>query len=119
MDINTEANNVASTNTAELQPNPNGELVPDIVFEEEREKWKGYIEWEDYPEKKEQAAAKFARFKFPPPPEFQLGPLPQTNPVLEGIRWKLWHRAIGGPLTKVPEESWEVVLRASNATICP
>lgn len=52
-------------------------------------------------------------YKFPPPPEFQLGPLPTTNPVLEGVRWKLWHKAIGGPLSNMPEESWEDVKKAS------
>jgi len=78
---------------------------------EEREGWKGYVEWEDYPEKKQKAHEQFKRFKFPPPPEFQLGPIPDTNPVLEGTRWKLWHKAIGGVLTNVPEESWEVVLK--------
>jgi sulfite oxidase len=40
-----------------------------------------------------------------------LEPIPATNPVLEGKRWKLWHKAIGGVLTKVPEISWETVLK--------
>lgn len=43
-----------------------------------------YVEWEDYPEKKAQAHAILESKKFPPPPEFQLSPLPTTNPVLEG-----------------------------------
>ena len=34
-------------------------------FAEEREGWKGYIEWENYPEKKKQAAEVLARNKFP------------------------------------------------------
>ena len=68
-----------------------------------------YIEWEDYPEKKELAHQILISQRFPPPPDFQLATIPLTNPVLEGIRWKLWHRAIGGPLTNVPEESWERV----------
>lgn len=55
-----------------------------------------------------------ARYTFPPPPEFQLGPIPDTNPVLEGERWKLWHRAIGGALTNVPEESWATVIREKH-----
>ena len=33
-------------------------------------------------------------------------PLPKTNPVLEGVRWKQWHKAVGGPLYHVPEVSW-------------
>lgn len=85
-----------------------------VVFEEERPGWNGYIEWEDYPEKKAQAAARFAKFKFPPPPEFQLGPLPETNPVLEGTRWKMWHQALGGHLAAYPDESWKRVLEVSG-----
>lgn len=34
-------------------------------FEEERPGWKGYIEWERYPEKKNQAAEVLARYDFP------------------------------------------------------
>jgi hypothetical protein len=34
-------------------------------FAEEREGWKGYIEWERYPEKKEQAAKILAQYDFP------------------------------------------------------
>lgn len=89
-------------------------IAPDIAFAEETKGWKGYIEWERYPEKKAQAAAILARFKFPPPPEFQLGPVPDTNPVLEGVRWKMWHKAVGGPLTYVPEESWQRVLEEKH-----
>lgn len=36
------------------------------------------------------------------------------TPPLAGVRWKLWHKAIGGPLTNVPEESWEVVLKEKH-----
>lgn len=35
------------------------------VFEEEREGWKGYIEWEKYPEKKKQAAKILKQYDFP------------------------------------------------------
>lgn len=35
------------------------------VFEEEREGWKGYIEWERYPEKKKKAAQIMANYDFP------------------------------------------------------
>lgn len=33
---------------------------------------------------------------------------------LTGVRWKLWHKAIGGPLTNVPEESWEIVKKEKH-----
>jgi len=104
---------VADSNTTELQLNGESEDV-DLDVTEEREGWKGYVEWEDYPEKKAKAHQRFQRYKFPPPPEFQLGPIPATNPVLEGVRWKLWHKAIGGVLTNVPEESWKTVLEVGN-----
>lgn len=35
------------------------------LFEEERKGWKGYIEWERYPEKKKQAAEILAKYDFP------------------------------------------------------
>ncbi|EAT79539.2 hypothetical protein SNOG_13212 [Parastagonospora nodorum SN15] len=35
------------------------------VFAEERKGWKGYVEWERYPEKKKQAAEVLARYDFP------------------------------------------------------
>lgn len=89
-------------------------MDPDVIFAEETPGWKGYIEWEKYPEKKAQAAAILKRYNFPHPPEFQLGPIPDTNPVLEGVRWKLWHKAIGGPLTNVPELSWDIVLKEKH-----
>lgn len=86
---------------------------PDFEVKEERPGWKGYVEWEDYPDKKARAHRRFTRFKFPPPPEFQLEQVPDTNPVLEGVRWKLWHKAIGGALTDVPELSWKTVLEVN------
>ncbi|KAI2627643.1 molybdopterin binding oxidoreductase [Hypoxylon sp. NC1633] len=76
--------------------------------------WEGYVEWEDYPDKKRRAHEILASQEFPPPPEFQLAAIPGTNPVLEGIRWKLWHRAIGGRLAVVPEESWAIVLKEKS-----
>lgn len=33
-------------------------------FADEREGWKGYIEWEKYPEKKKEAAAILAQYQF-------------------------------------------------------
>ena len=108
--ITIESKHLPTSNEAELRP---GDHPDDsgIVFTEEREGWKGYVEWEKYPEKKTQAATRFSKYKFPPPPEFQLGNLPDTNPVLQGTRWKLWHKAIGGPLADYPEESWRRVLK--------
>ena len=34
-------------------------------FAEEREGWKGYIEWEKYPEKKKQVEEILKRYEFP------------------------------------------------------
>ena len=44
-------------------------------------------------------------------PEFQLGDIPGTNPVLPGIRRKTWHHAIGGELATVPEDSWATTVQ--------
>ena len=86
------------------------------LFAEEFPGWRGYIEWEDYPDKRAEAAAMLAKVAstFPPPPEFQLGPIPDTNPVLEGVRWKMWHKALGGPLRSIPEESWLRVIQEKH-----
>ena len=94
----------------------NEKVDVDKVFAEEFSGWRGYIEWEDYPEKRAEAAAMLAKVAstFPPPPEFQLGPIPNTNPVLEGVRWKMWHKALGGPLKYVPEESWLRVIQEKH-----
>jgi sulfite oxidase len=43
-----------------------------------------------------------------------MGPIPDTNPVLPGTHWKMWHHAVGGELTSVPEDSWETVLREKH-----
>lgn len=42
-------------------------------------------------------------------PEFQLEPLPKTNPRLEGVRWKQYHKALDETLENLPEESWQTV----------
>jgi sulfite oxidase len=55
--------------------------------------------------KKAKVAAILVKHPFPPPPEFQLAPIPDAIPILEGKRWELWHKTIGGWLTNVPEES--------------
>ncbi|KAF4307339.1 hypothetical protein GTA08_BOTSDO05378 [Botryosphaeria dothidea] len=101
---------------------PNGGLPlrhwsknPDApFFAEEREGWKGYIEWENYPEKKQKAAEIMAKNKFPDPPEFQLEPLPKTNPVLNGERFKAYHHAMGPTLANIPDISWEYVLKEKS-----
>jgi hypothetical protein len=38
----------------------------------------------------------------------------ETNPVLEGTRWKAWHTAIGGALTNIPDISWEIVKKEKH-----
>ncbi|KAI1431043.1 sulfite oxidase [Xylaria sp. CBS 124048] len=91
------------------KPKFNGELAKD-----ELPGWDGYVEWEDYPEKRKEAHEILISQTFPPPPEFQLQQIPGTNPVLEGVRWKEWHRAIGGRLKNVPEESWDIVLKEKH-----
>ncbi|OBT53064.1 hypothetical protein VE04_07831 [Pseudogymnoascus sp. 24MN13] len=87
---------------------------PNKLFCRELEGWKGYVEWEKYPEKKAKAHKILKSQTFPPNAEFQMGPIPNTNPVLPGTHWKLWHHAIGGELTDVPEDSWKTVLREKH-----
>jgi len=98
----------------EEEPDTGMDDVGKILFAEELPGWEGYVEWEDYPEKKAKAAAILAKHTFPPPPEFQLGPVPASNPVLEGVRWKLWHKALGGPVASFPEESWVRVIQEKH-----
>jgi len=90
------------------------DVQADAVFAEEKEGWHGYIEWENCPEKRAIAHKILLSKEFPHPPEFQLAPIPDTNPVLEGVRWKMWHRAIGGPLSNLPEQSWQIVLEEKH-----
>lgn len=78
-------------------------------FAEEKKGWKGYVEWEKYPDKKAEAAKILSGYKFPGPPEFQLNPIPQTNPLLEGVRWKQYHYAMGDTLKDIPDISWKYV----------
>ncbi|PSK55892.1 Sulfite oxidase [Elsinoe australis] len=89
--------------------------VPQPYFAEEREGWKGYIEWEKYPEKAKQAQEILAKYTFPPPPEFQSVPLPDSNPILEGVRWKQYHAAMGPTLKDLPDISWEYVKKEKSA----
>ncbi|KAF9466226.1 Oxidoreductase, molybdopterin-binding domain-containing protein [Collybia nuda] len=77
------------------------------IFPEEKPGWHGYIEWEDKPEKKALAQKILKSKKFPYPPEFQLAPLPKTNPILIGHRWKAYHAALG--IEKIVDDSWKTV----------
>ncbi|KOS21319.1 putative sulfite oxidase [Escovopsis weberi] len=113
LNIRTHSPQIADTHSLQVREDAE---VDDATFvvSEERQGWRGYVEWEDYPEKKPKARKRFSRFRFPPPPEFQLLPVPATNPVLEGLRWKLWHKAIGGVLTGMPKKSWRTVLEEKH-----
>ncbi|KAK7037250.1 hypothetical protein VNI00_011241 [Paramarasmius palmivorus] len=77
------------------------------TFADERSGWTGYVEWENYPEKKEIAKQILRTKKFTPIPEFQFVPLPNTNPVLIGHRWKEYHEVLG--LKSIVDFSWETV----------
>lgn len=44
--------------------------------------------------------------------EFQFEPLPKTNPVLVGHRWKEYHEALG--LKSIVDFSWETVQREKH-----
>lgn len=87
---------------------------PKKLFPREIEGWKGYVEWEEYPERKKAAHKILTSQAFPPNPEYQMGPIPDTNPVLPGTHWKQWHHAVGGELTDVPEDSWNTVLKEKH-----
>lgn len=84
------------------------------LFAREREGWVGYVEWEDYPEKKAKAHKILTSQTFPPCPDFQWGPIPGTNPVLPGDDFKAWHAAIGGEMTPVADDSWKTVLKEKH-----
>lgn len=43
-------------------------------FKEERDGWKGYIEWEKYPEKKKQVEELMRQYDFPDVSEYVNGP---------------------------------------------
>ncbi|KAF2200303.1 sulfite oxidase mitochondrial precursor [Delitschia confertaspora ATCC 74209] len=84
------------------------------VFPEERPGWGGYIEWEEYPEKKKKAAEILKQYDFPVPPEYQFEPMPKTNPMLEGVRWKQYHYAMGPTLKDLPDISWKYVQKEKS-----
>lgn len=87
---------------------------PAPSYPEERKGWAGYVEWEKYPEKKKHAEQVLAQYKFPGPPEFQLYPIPETNPLLEGVRWKQYHYALGDTLKDLPDISWKYVTQEKS-----
>lgn len=73
-----------------------------------------YVEWEKYPDKKAKAHKILTSQTFPPNPEYQMGPIPDTNPVLPGDDYKAWHAAIGGELKTVADDSWATVLKEKH-----
>ncbi|KAJ5231637.1 Eukaryotic molybdopterin oxidoreductase [Penicillium citrinum] len=79
------------------------------LFKRERPGWKGYVEWEDYPEKKAKARKLLTSQRFPSSPDFMFGPIPETNPVIAGDDFVAWHEALGGELATVAEDSWRIV----------
>lgn len=94
---------------APLPPLKDGATEEAITFDEEMPGWSGYINWEKYPEKKKKASRHLAKYKFENPPEFQLVPLPNTNPIIEGVRWKQYHAVMGPTLAPLPDISWKYV----------
>ncbi|KIJ64599.1 hypothetical protein HYDPIDRAFT_175536 [Hydnomerulius pinastri MD-312] len=79
------------------------------LFADEKQGWSGYVEWEKYPDKKGLAKKILKTHKFTQIPEFQFVPLPDTNPVLIGHRWKEYHEALG--LKSIVDYSWKTVLK--------
>ncbi|KAF9222999.1 molybdopterin binding oxidoreductase [Gyrodon lividus] len=77
------------------------------LFADEKQGWSGYVEWEKYPDKKALAREILKTHRFTQVPEFQFVPLPDTNPVLIGHRWKEYHEALG--LKSIVDFSWETV----------
>ncbi|KAJ5805970.1 Eukaryotic molybdopterin oxidoreductase [Penicillium pulvis] len=84
------------------------------LFARERKGWKGYVEWENYPQKKDKAHKILTSQTFDPCPDFNFGPIPGTNPVLPGDDFKEWHAALGGELTTASDDSWRCVLKEKH-----
>ncbi|KAI2794524.1 hypothetical protein POX_a01123 [Penicillium oxalicum] len=84
------------------------------LFSRERDGWEGYIEWEEFPEKKAQAHKILTSQSFPECPDYMFGPIPDTNPVLTGDDFKAWHAALGGELTTAADDSWRIVLEEKH-----
>lgn len=64
-----------------------------------------------YPKKTQQTEETYVQYKSPGCPGSQLVPLPQINPILEGVRWRQYHYAMSDTQKSVPEMSWECVLK--------
>ncbi|CAF3734547.1 unnamed protein product [Rotaria sp. Silwood1] len=81
------------------------------IFPEELVGWHGYVEWENYPERRKKAREILTAYKdqFTPIPEYQFKPLPETNPILIGHRWKEYFAVLGPTLKDTPAESWAIV----------
>ncbi|KAI0783500.1 sulfite oxidase mitochondrial precursor [Abortiporus biennis] len=77
------------------------------LFPEERPGWRGFVEWEDKPERKQIAHEILKTKQFTAIPDFQTDPLPKTNPILIGHRWKEYHEALG--LKSIVDFSWDMV----------
>lgn len=90
------------------------------------------MEWEKYADKKSIASEILNASKFTPIPgeltcasrykpvnvlpEFQFNfPLPTTNPILIGYRWKEYHEVLG--LKKIVDFSWDVVQKEKHDLI--
>ncbi|EIN13064.1 sulfite oxidase mitochondrial precursor [Punctularia strigosozonata HHB-11173 SS5] len=71
-----------------------------------------YVEWETNPDRKAIASQILKTKHFTPIPEFQFDPLPKTNPILIGHRWKEYHEALG--LKNVVDFSWEMVQKEKS-----
>ncbi|KGO44629.1 Eukaryotic molybdopterin oxidoreductase [Penicillium expansum] len=116
----------SESDTVHLYPPPATKLTKDEeaiasvgdrakLFTRERNGWKGYVEWENYPEKKAKARKILTSQTFAPSPDFIFGPIPATNPVLPGDDFKAWHTALGGELATAADDSWRCVLREKHA----
>ncbi|PGH00925.1 hypothetical protein AJ80_09087 [Polytolypa hystricis UAMH7299] len=85
------------------------------MFKEERNGWSGYVEWKEYPKKKEAATEVLTKLGANKPPEFQFNGTPTSNTMMEGRRWKVMHTALGFPFSAMPSTSWNVI-RAEKAS---
>lgn len=45
---------------------PGGDVPKNVYFAEEHPGWHGYVEWEDYPEKRAEASEILKNYDFPP-----------------------------------------------------
>lgn len=58
--------------------------------------------------------------KLPPPPEYQLKAVSQTDPAMTSERRELELAYMGGDLAKIPDLSWEIVKKekADDMIVC-